>query len=136
MAHEILSVKLCELDDKFGRMLSRIRLSESANPIRLKQEISALEKECAESELTLREKLKFSRAEFVSALSETYEKVEAIISAAEGNIQQRASAGGLPAAEEQTLLAEYALDFAMQAADRALLLSLQAIDAQMTQQER
>ena len=32
--------------------------------------------------------------------------------------------------EEKTLLAEYALDFALLAADRALLLSMQAICAQ------
>ena len=37
--------------------------------------------------------------------------------------------------EEKILLAEYALDFAHQAADRALLLSMDAINAQMFQQE-
>ena len=39
------------------------------------------------------------------------------------------------AVEEKILLAEYALDFAHQAADRALLLSMDAISAQMFQQE-
>ena len=39
------------------------------------------------------------------------------------------------AVEEKLLLAEYALDFAHQAADRALLLSMEAIDAQLQQQE-
>ena len=38
--------------------------------------------------------------------------------------------------EEKILRAEYALDFAMQAADRALLLSLKAIEAQTRQQEQ
>ena len=37
--------------------------------------------------------------------------------------------------EEKILLAEYALDFAQQAADRALLLSMDAMDAQLLQQE-
>ena len=37
--------------------------------------------------------------------------------------------------EEKILLAEYALDFAIQAADRALLFSMEAIDAQLTQQK-
>lgn len=128
MTHEILSVKLCELDDKFSRMRSRIELSESASPIRLKQEISALENECAESGLILREKLRFSRAEFVSKLSEAYEKIGTIIKEANEELE-------LFSAEQKILLAEYSLDFAMQAADKALLLSLQAIDAQMTQQE-
>lgn len=38
--------------------------------------------------------------------------------------------------EEKILLAEYALDFAMQAAERALLLSLEAMEAQTKQQEK
>ena len=37
--------------------------------------------------------------------------------------------------EEKILLAEYALDFAHQAADRALLLSMEAIEAQLLQRE-
>ena len=42
------------------------------------------------------------------------------------------------AAEEKILLAEYALDFAVQTANRALLLAMEAIDAQQTgrQEER
>ena len=39
-------------------------------------------------------------------------------------------------AEEKARLAEYALDLAMQAANRALLISLEAIDAELTQQEK
>ena len=39
-------------------------------------------------------------------------------------------------AEEKILYAEYALDFAMQAANHALLISLEAMDAQMEQQEK
>lgn len=37
--------------------------------------------------------------------------------------------------EEKLLLAEYALDFAYQAADRALLLSMDAIDTQLLGQK-
>ena len=39
-------------------------------------------------------------------------------------------------AEEKILLAEYALDFAHQAADKALLLSMDAIDAQLQEERR
>lgn len=38
--------------------------------------------------------------------------------------------------EEKILLAEYGLDFAVQAANRALLLAMEAIYAQLTQQEQ
>ena len=40
------------------------------------------------------------------------------------------------AAEEKILLAEYALDFAIYAADHALLISMEAIEAQLSQQEK
>ena len=40
------------------------------------------------------------------------------------------------AAEGKILLAEYALDFALEAANRALLLSMEAIDTQLTSQEQ
>ena len=49
--------------------------------------------------------------------------------------QARENALSQPSSEQALLLAEYALDFAMQAASRALLISLEAIDAQMTEQE-
>ena len=70
-------------------------------------------------------------------LSRTYEKVEDAISASGKELLQSEAGGERPylSADEKALLAEYALDFAMQAADRALLLSLEAIDAQLTQQE-
>ena len=52
-------------------------------------------------------------------------------------MEQLAEMSGEPdaAAEENILLAEYALDFAMQAANRALLFSLEAIKAQFPQHE-
>ena len=86
-----------------------------------------MEKECAEEELTLRKNLLFSKTPCVSLTAKAYEEIELII--------QRAKKEDF-SAEEKILLAEYALDFAMQAADRALLSSLKAIDAQMTQQEQ
>ena len=54
------------------------------------------------------------------------------------NVQARPGPAGDAdqAAEEKILLAEYALDFAVQAADRALLTAMEAIEAEMTQNER
>lgn len=78
MSHAILSVKLHELDEKIARMCSRIQLSQCAMRGRLTQEISALEQECAETDLILQERLKFSRAGVVTALSAAYEKIELV----------------------------------------------------------
>ncbi len=134
MAHEILSVKLCELDERICRMHSRIHFSESARQSQLKQEIAALERECAEEEMTLRNKLQFSKAVSVSILSQTYEEIEGCIRRAKDCMQATAQhSDDEMAAEEQHLLAEYVLDFAMQAANQALLYAMKAIDAQLTQ---
>lgn len=137
MGHEILSVKLCELDDQLSRLSSRIHLSETAGRPQLQHEIRALRLECAETELTLQTKLQRSRAEMLSVLADSYREVEQSAQKARAALQQQAFRQGSPeaAAEEKILLAEYALDFALQAANRALLLAMEAIDAQLAGQE-
>lgn len=129
MAHEILSVKLCELDEKICRLHSRIHLSESAGKERLEQEISELSAECEETELSLRDELRFSKASAVMPLAKLYAEVED----AAGKLREEQRMGA--SAEEKTLFAEYALDFAVLVADRAVLASMEAIDSQREQDE-
>ncbi len=135
MAHEILSVKLCELENQLSRLSGRIHLSETADHTQLQQEIQALRRECDEMELTLQAKLRYSRSRMVSVLADSYRNAEAAIQNARTTLQTQAE-GTLPdeAVEKKILLAEYTLDFAIQASNRALLLAMQAIDAQLTQQ--
>lgn len=137
MTHEILSVKLCQLSDRVGRLRSRIHMSETASHSQLRREIGFLERECAEAEMTLRENLRGSKSNLVSVVAQSYEQMERIIQNTKD--QMKAMAADDPdaeaVAEEKILLAEYALDFAQQAADRALLLSIEAIDAQAIQQQ-
>ena len=137
MAHEILTVKLCEMDETIGRLHCRIHLSETAKYTQLCQEIETISRDYAETELALRKKLKYSHSKMVSLLAENYEEIEQIIQKSKADMEQLAEMSGEPdaAAEENILLAEYALDFAMQAANRALLFSLEAIKAQFPQQE-
>ena len=137
MAHEILSVKLYELEKKIEQICGRIQISESASHDRIKAEADALRKECAENELILRNRLMFSKAAAVTKLSEAYSKVEQMIKKTKeeiGNPLSEDCNGSVPV-EEKILLAEYALDFAMQISNHALLISMEAIDAQLTQQE-
>ena len=49
MAHEILSVKMYELDKKLEQTHSRIQLAESMDTERLHQQIQNLRQECQES---------------------------------------------------------------------------------------
>ena len=138
MANGILSVKLYELDKKISQVHSRIQRSEAESHGQIREEIEALRNAYQENQLMLRNKLQFSKAGVVAKLLEAYNEVEQIIQKAQMEaggpsneaLKQKSST------EEQILFAEYALDFAMQAANHALLISLEAIDAQMTQQEK
>lgn len=135
MAHEILSVKLCELENQLFRLSGRIHLSETADHTQLQQEIQALGRECDEMERTLQAKLRYSRSRMVSVLADSYRSAEAAIQTARRAMQDQ-EAAALPGetVEKKILLAEYTLDFAIQASNRALLLAMQAIDAQLIQQ--
>ena len=138
MPHEILSVKLCELDETLARLHSRIQLSETAGQARIRAEVVSLRDECMEAELALRNKLQYSRANVLAWLSEFYQDAERLIQQAKEKLEHSSANGrvGTLTVEEKLLLAEYSLDFAVQAANRALLTSLEAIEAQLAQQEK
>ena len=138
MAHEILSVKLCELDEAMSRLHSRIQLSETAGRQRLRAEVESLRDECTEAEFALRDKLQHSRANVLTGLSEFYQDAERLVRQAKEKIARPSAVGQAETlnVEEKLLLAEYSLDFAVQAANRALLASLEAIEAQLAQEEQ
>ena len=132
MAHEILTVKLCQLNERLDKLHSRIHISETAGHDRLQQEIAALQQECAQTDDILQKSLHRSKAPLAAVLAQNYEQIEGTIRQAA--CQLTALEMGCPtketAVEGKILLAEYALDFAQRAAERALLISLEAIDAQ------
>lgn len=129
MSHEILTVKLCELEKRIAKIQSRIQLSESASLPRLQSEVEILQKECTENELSLQNKLRYSRADIVTVLLSAYNEIEPIIRKAQDTIKEQAMEyeDGEVSVESKLLLAEYELDFSMLAIDRALLVSLDAI---------
>lgn len=134
MAQGILNAKLDELDRQLRKIQRKIQKSGSANPARLRADLEQVRKEYAENEKALRNRLRFSRSGVVTGLSVSYNQVEQIIQETKNKMKMP---GGQEAEkEEKILLAEYALDFAMQAAERALLLSLEAMEAQTKQQEK
>lgn len=134
MAQGILNAKLDELDRQLRKVHRKIQKSGSANPVRLRADLEQVRKEYAENEKALRNRLRFSRSGVVTGLSVSYNQVEQIIRETKNKMEMP---GGQEAEkEEKILLAEYALDFAMQAAERALLLSLEAMEAQTKQQEK
>lgn len=137
MAHEIFWIKLCQLDDRVGKLHSRVHMSETAGHRQLRREINALTAECEASESALRDNLLGSKSGLAAILAQDYGRIEGIIRETKAKVQDMTDQNpdGQAGAEEKILLAEYALDFAQQAADRALLLSMEAIDAQLLQRE-
>ena len=106
MAHEILTVKLCELEDQFARLSSRIRLTETASRSQLQQEIQALTRECAQTALTLENKLKRSRGEVAAVLADAYGKVDSVLQQARSQLRRQTAVrpGQADAAVEKKLL--------------------------------
>ena len=138
MAYEIFAVKLHELDEKIRKMHSRIHLCESVQYKKLTDEIKALRQECEETERMLSRELKFSCAKPVAKIFEAYTDIWNIIKKTKEELftQTPASEELANCADEKILMAEYVLDFAVQGANYALLVSMEAIDAQTAQQER
>ena len=79
MAHEILSVKMYELDKKLEQTHSRIQLAESMDTERLHQQIQNLWQECQESRITLENRLRHSKTDCVMKLAGVYDQVEAAV---------------------------------------------------------
>lgn len=151
MADRTLSAKLGELDKKLNRMRQRVASAAAADDNQLAEEIRALRNDCAEHSRALYEKLRHSKTDATAVLAQAYFGVEEIIGRTEERLGFRGIA--LPSAgandggnawrdpaeenprensaptstEEKLLTAEYAIDFVMQAADRALLVSLEAV---------
>ena len=136
MAHEILSIKLNELDEKITRLHNRIHFSEFNNPELLQQTICSLRENCKEEDSILKDRLQYSKAESIALLSNAYQDIEHTIRNVQNSIQSQAVTNSINITEEKILLAEYALDFAMQAADHALLCALEAIQSQNILMER
>lgn len=135
MTNDIFSVKLYEMDKAIGQIHSRVEQGEKDSPEQLAEDIRVLRNECRENRENLHNKMKYSKAKLVGRISEAYERVDQVIQ----EVQQQF---GISFAEEQIselsaenkiLMAEYLLDFAMLAADHALLTSLEAIKAQKEQ---
>lgn len=138
MSHEILTVKLHELDQKMGQLYSKIELSETASHAEVRRELESLRKECAEDERALQNKLKLSKASVVEEYSAVYDQLEEVLASVREKSSKppTGSYGEEKAVEDKILTAEYSLDFAMQAIEHALLQAMEAIDAEMAQEER
>ena len=75
MAHEILSVKMYELDKKLELTHSRIQLADSMDTARLQQQIQQLRQECEENRIVLENRLHYSKTECVVKLARVFDNI-------------------------------------------------------------
>lgn len=132
MTHETFAAKLYELDERISALHSRIQVSENSDPKALEEDIQSLEKECETEKQTIRANMRDSRARPAELLLRAYDEIEAIRADTKKEIIRTLVAGeeGEISAENLAYLAEYMLDFAVLAANDALLVSMKAIQAQ------
>ena len=79
MAHEILSVKLCQLEERLAGLHSRIRMSETADHSSLSREIGVLKSERSAANAAMRENLERSRSCVATILGRGYSQVEQVV---------------------------------------------------------
>ena len=103
----------------------------------LQEEIENLRRECRENQEYLIQRMKYSRAKPIQKLFHSYTEIENVVDRIRSEIRDVECTSGnqIFQAEELTVFAEYALDFAMQAADYAALLSMDAMKAQKMLEE-
>ena len=132
MPDTALCLKLEQLDESIGRLRDQLGQISSMTGEQRDDMIRTLRSEITENQHSLRENMKFSHAKTARILFESYEQVEQIISRTKEQLKQTCPDDFLivQSAESKLLRAEYALDFAVQTAERALLVSLEALAAE------
>ncbi len=138
MDHELFAVKLCQLEEQYRDMRSKIYLMQQDDHEVIKQELKKMEEAYDKTMQLLRENTRGCRSPAVKALNEAQivydSKIKEIMQKdmphyIRGEDRQEAKAEG------RALYAEYSIDFAIQAVQSALMAVLSALDEQMNLEE-
>ena len=136
----IFAVKLCELEEEYGRLQSRLQICQGKNLNQIHEAYGNLCDECREQDLLLEQRIQGCRmksvAELAQAQLEYRRQIEHLL---HGNLEEEMS-GKNPTiledcAEASSLFAEYAIDFASQAMRYALSAAMKALELQMRAEE-
>ena len=128
----IFAVKLCQLEQEYGRLLSRIRLLQEKEAPQLQEELERLRDEYQERRLLLAERIQASRSPAVASLAQAQldfaRRADRILQEELPNeMRGRNQSYAEDQAEAMSLYAEYAIDFATQAMRYALITALSAM---------
>ena len=116
MEQDMLAGKLAEVDAQLAGVHAKLQSAAQMESAELDAAIAQTREETAQCAHALAERLRHSRAHQVGEIADAFEEIREIV--------RRGDESG---EEMQLLFAEYAMDFAMQAARHALLVALEAI---------
>lgn len=137
---DIFAVKLYEMEKQYGRLQSRLRICGRENREKLQAELEHAKEEYEENSLLLKQSIQGSRSPAVAELAQVQEymhKVEDLLKEkAEQFFHCEATSKEEDQAEAASLYAEYAMDFATQAMQYALIVALTAMDLQRNAEEK
>lgn len=138
---DIFAVKLYEMEKQYGRLQSRLRICGRENREKLQAELEHAKEEYVENSLLLKQSIQGSRSPAVAELAqvqwEYMHKVEDLLKEkAEQFFHCEATSKEEDQAEAASLYAEYAMDFATQAMQYALIVALTAMDLQRNAEEK
>ena len=136
----IFAGKLYEMEQQYSQTLSCLHMYQSKSRDEIRQTIRQLEAECRETESLLRQSIADCRSPAVSALAAAQldydQKVRHILhDELPGYLHEEGNDRTADQAEAASLYGEYAIDFAAQAMQHALLAALSAIGLQMSCEE-
>ncbi|WP_295630395.1 hypothetical protein [uncultured Intestinimonas sp.] len=131
----IFAYKLCELEEEYGRLQSRIYLFQSKDEAQVQKELDQLRDEGREHQLLLDERIRASRSPAVAALAQAQlefgRRVEQVLhEELPDEMRGRNQTSAEDQSEAMSLFAEYAIDFATQSMRYALIAALSAIALQ------
>ena len=138
---EIFSAKLSELEEEYVRLQNRIRLFQEKDERQILEELRRLQKEGRQRQRLLNDRIRSSRSPSAASLARAqldYEKqAEKILTDKLPNEMRGTNqTWAQDQAEAMSLYAEYAIDFAVQAVDRALCTSLSALVLQKQAEDK
>ena len=138
---DIFAVKLYEMEKQYGRLQSRLRICGRENREKLQAELEHAKEEYEENSLLHKQSIQGSRSPAVAELAqvqwEYMHKVEDLLKEkAEPFFHCEATSKEEDQAEAASLYAEYAMDFATQAMQYALIVALTAMDLQRNAEKK
>ena len=134
------AVKLCQLEEEYGRLQSRIRVCQEKDSAQVRQALEQLLDECREQDLLLEQRVRGSRmpaaARLAQAQLDFWRQAETLArTELEREMRGRSATPAEDQAEASALFAEFAIDFATQAMRYALCACLRALELQAGAEE-